>query len=102
MARPDRPPGRDARRRPGHHPGPPPDSTAAITPREATSTLRGRDIDDEIMDRLWALHWRHGYFTRAEIEAALGLDSPCGRWECPGQFGGDGRWAPCCQRRAAS
>jgi hypothetical protein len=59
-------------------------------------------IDDAIIDRLWALHWDCGYFTRTEIEAAAGLDPPRGRWECPGQFGGNGRWAPCCDTGAAT
>jgi hypothetical protein len=30
------------------------------------------------MDRLWSLHWRYGYFTRAELEAAAGLEPHCG------------------------
>jgi hypothetical protein len=57
--------------------------------------------DQAVADKLWHLHWDHGYFTRAEIEAALGLDPPPGRWECPGQFGSDGTWIPCCQGAAA-
>ena len=49
-------------------------------------------VNQPVVDKLWRLHADHGYFTRAEIEAALGLDHPPpGRWECPGQFGADGR-----------
>jgi hypothetical protein len=40
------------------------------------SLTGGGEIDAEVAARLWELHWHHGYFTRAEIEAALGLDPP--------------------------
>ena len=53
-------------------------------------------MNQAVADKLWRLHWDYGYFTRAEIEAALGLDPPPGRRECPGQFGADGKWKSCC------
>lgn len=54
-----------------------------------------------VADKLLRLHWS-GYITRAEIEEALGLDTPPGRWECPGEFGPCGRLRPhCCGRDAA-
>ena len=53
--------------------------------------LSGERDNQAVVDKLWRLHWDHGYFTRAEIEAALGLDPPPGQRECAGQFGG-GRW----------
>lgn len=59
-------------------------------------------VNQAVVDKLLRLHWDLGLVTRAEIEAALGLDPPCGRWECPGQFGGDGGWAPCCDRGAVA
>jgi hypothetical protein len=59
-------------------------------------------VNQAVADKLWRLHWDHGYFTRAEIEAALGLDSPRGEWVCPGQFGVNGRWSPCCRKEAAA
>ncbi len=31
-------------------------------------------VNQAVADKLWRLHWDYGYFTRAEIEAALGLD----------------------------
>lgn len=58
-------------------------------------------MNQAVADKLWRLHWDHGYFTRAELEAALGLDSPRGRWECPGQFGDDGRYERHCGGEAA-
>lgn len=42
--------------------------------------------------RLLDLRHTFGYFTRAE----LGLDPPRGHWTCPGRFGEDGAWQPCC------
>jgi hypothetical protein len=53
------------------------------------------------VDKLWRLHWHYGYFTRGEVEAALGLDPPCGQWVCPGMFGADGRWQPHCTETAS-
>ncbi len=35
----------------------------------------GRHVDQAVAAKLWRLHWDRGYFTRAEIEAALGLDA---------------------------
>jgi hypothetical protein len=67
--------------------------------REAVT---GGPASQAVADKLWRLHWDHGYFTRAEIEAALGLDSPRGEWACPGQFGVNGRWSPCCRKGAAA
>lgn len=62
---------------------------------------RAADIDPDVAARLWELHVRYGYFDRAEIEAALGVDPPRGQWVCPGQYGPDGQWAPCCRGDAA-
>ncbi len=53
-------------------------------------------VNQAVADKLWRLHTDHGYFTRAELEAAAGLEPPPGRWECAGQFGDDGQWAPHC------
>jgi hypothetical protein len=65
-------------------------------------TILGRGtVNTAAADKLLRLRWHYGYLTRAEIGAALGLDPPCGWWACPGQFGADGRWAPCCGRDAA-
>lgn len=70
------------------HVAPPPGDTAP--------TVTGGPVNQAVADKLWRLHWDYGYFTRAEIEAALGLDPPPGRRECPGQFGADGKWKSCC------
>lgn len=53
-----------------------------------------------VVAKLWRLRDRHAYFTRSEVEAALGIPSPRGQWQCPGQFGPDGRWKPCCEAAA--
>lgn len=62
-------------------------------------TLADGSVNQAVLDRLRELHDR-GWLARAEIEAALGLDPPPGRWECPGQFGADGTWTRCCGRAA--
>lgn len=52
--------------------------TIATSPppgREADLRVRDGSVNQAVADKLWALHWDHGYFTRAEIEAALGLDA---------------------------
>ena len=67
--------------------------------REAVT---GGPASQAVADKLWRLHWDHGYFTRAEIEAALGLDPPRGQWACAGQFAADGEWMPCCRMAAAA
>ena len=59
-------------------------------------------VNRAVADKLRRLHTDHGYFTRAELEAELGLDTPPGQWECPGQFGSDGKWTPCCRMGAAA
>ena len=48
---------------------PPPSAEAA--PR----VTGGWSVNQAVADKLWRLHWHHGYFTRAEIEAALGRDA---------------------------
>ncbi len=58
-------------------------------------------VDRAVADKLWRLHTDCGYLSRAEIEAALGLDSPRGRWECAGQFGDDGKFGRHCGGEAA-
>jgi hypothetical protein len=74
--------------------------TQALPPA-VTLSVPGGSVNQAVADKLWWLHWNYGYFTRAKIEAALGLDPPRGEWACPGQFGADGTWAPCCQETAA-
>jgi hypothetical protein len=72
-----------------------------MTPDELPGQSGERD-NQAVVDKLWRLHWDHGYFTRAEIHAALGLDDPPrGRWVCPGQFDDDGRWVRHCGGEAA-
>ena len=34
--------------------------------------VTGGPVNQAVVDKLWSLHWDHGYFTRDEIEAALG------------------------------
>jgi hypothetical protein len=95
---PDRPPGREREGGPVSSPSRP---TPPPSRREVIHRVADGSVNQAVADKLWRLHWHYGYFTRAEIEAALGLDSPPGQWECPGQFGVNGRWAPCCGRGAA-
>ena len=52
-------------------------------------------MNQAVVCKLWRLHWR-GFLTRAEIEAALGLDPPRGRWECPGHYSPNGRYERHC------
>ena len=66
-----------------------------------THDPRDRTVDQAVVHKLWRLHTDRGYFTRAEIEAALGLEPPRGRWECAGQFGADGRYERHCGGDAA-
>ncbi len=78
--------------------------TIATSPppsREAVLRVRDGSVNQPVVDKLWRLHWDHGYLTRAEIEAALGVSPPPGRWECPGQFGADGRYVRHCCGDAA-
>ncbi len=42
---------------------------------EAALRVRDGSVDQAVAGKLWRLHWDHAYFTRAEIEAALGLDA---------------------------
>ena len=53
-----------------------PDDIAAAKRAEVFSMLDDPSVNQAVVDRLWMLHWDYGYFTRAEIEAALGLDAP--------------------------
>jgi hypothetical protein len=86
---------------PDTSPGRPPNSPAPAR-READPRVSDGPVNQAVADKLWRLHWDYGYFTRAEIEAALGLDPPPGRWACPGQFGVNGRWSPCCRTETAA
>jgi hypothetical protein len=54
-----------------------------------------------VADKLWRLREHYGYLTRDEIALALGQDPHRGRWECPGQFGPDGRYVRHCGEAAA-
>jgi hypothetical protein len=76
-------------------------TTSPPPSREAALRVGDGSVSQAVADKLWRLHWDHGYFTRAEIEAALGLDPPPGRWECPGHFEADGRFARHCGGDAA-
>ena len=68
----DRPPGRA---RGGPHPtGNRPSDARTRQGREADLSVADGSLDQAVAAKLWRLHWDHGYFTRAEIEAALGLD----------------------------
>jgi hypothetical protein len=78
----------------------PPNSSAAAR-REAVLRVTDGPVNEAVADKLWRLHWDHGYFTRAEIEAALGFDPPRGEWICPGEFGADGQYARHCGGEAA-
>ena len=66
-----------------------------------THDQRDRTVNQAVVGKLWRLHWDRGFLTRAEIEAALGLDPPRGRWECPGHYGADGRYERHCGGEAA-
>jgi hypothetical protein len=72
--RPDRPPGREREGGPVANPSRP---IAASPPsrREVTHRVTDGSVNQAVADKLWRLHWDHGYFTRAEIEAALGPDA---------------------------
>ena len=85
----------------------PPPLLAGSRQTQNFSTCHGAEVihrvpglDVAVAARLWELHDR-GWLPRGEIEAALGLDPPPGRWECPGQFGVSGKWQPCCRGAAA-
>lgn len=93
------PPGRQSRGDRHQDTPPPPDA-------EAASTLpRGGGIDSAVAGRLLDLRHR-GYFTRAELAAAVGWSHRSrdtrpirprrGGLTCPGQFGPDGRLMRCC------
>jgi hypothetical protein len=96
----DRPPGREREGGPVSSP-----SRPAATPppshREVIHRVADGPVNQAVADKLLRLHWHYGYLTRAEIEDALGLDPPPGRWECAGQFGVNGRWSPCCTETAS-
>jgi len=99
------PPGRDAGGGPravSLTPGNRRHTTTSSPPgAEVIHRISGGSVNEAVAAKLWRLHTDCGYFTRAEIEAALGLDPPPGRWECPGQFGADGRYARHCDGDAA-
>jgi hypothetical protein len=99
MTRPDRPPGRDAEGDPAARPNRL-RKTQTAKPEVTPMSVPGGNVNTAVAGKLLRLRWHYGYLTRAEIEAALGLDPPCGSWSCPGQFGPDGRWAPCCRDAA--
>ena len=82
MTRKDRPPGGDSR-------GPEDTSPAG---RESAVIVPPGDDDDPVAAKLWRLHYRYGYFTRAE----LGVPAPRGPGECPGEFGPDGTFREHC------
>jgi hypothetical protein len=49
---------------------------------------------------------RQREIARIKVDRLLGLtggewEPPRQRWECPGQFGGNGQWVPCCRGDAA-
>jgi hypothetical protein len=60
-------------------------------------TVHGDADDNPVLAKLWRLHERYGYFTRAE----LGEPAPRGCWECPGEFDANGRWQEHCGTGAA-
>ena len=72
MAPPSRPPGREREGGPVANPSRPITTPPPSRREDIHSLTGGGDIDAEVAARLWELHWHHGYFTRAEIEAALG------------------------------
>ena len=48
---------------------------------------------------------RQREIARIKLDRLLGLsgrdwEPPRLRWECPGEFGGNGQWRPCCGRGA--
>ena len=47
-------------------------------PYEAPTIDRvtGGSVNQAVADKLWRLHTDYGYFTRDEIEAALGASDP--------------------------
>ena len=68
---------------------------------EVIHRISDGSVNRAVAGKLLRLHYDHGYFTRAEIAEALGLDSPAGWWECPGQFDADGRIVRHCDGDAA-
>ena len=53
----------------------PPDRPAPTPPpsrREVIHRVADRPVNQAVADKLWRLHTDYGYFTRDEIEAALG------------------------------
>jgi hypothetical protein len=59
---------------------------------EAKSTIAASTDSEAVLAKLWRLRDHYGYFTRAE----LGAPAPRGHWECPGEFGPDGRFRAHC------
>jgi hypothetical protein len=58
---------------PGTEPGRPHHHYLTAAERgQAAFTLTDPPADEAVAAKLWRLHWDYGYFTRAEIEAALG------------------------------
>jgi hypothetical protein len=70
----DRPPGREREGGPVFSSPSRPAATPPLQDAEVVSSVAGGSLDQAVAAKLWRLHWDHGYFTRAEIEAALGLD----------------------------
>ena len=75
-------PGSDKEPGRGSHGRAPNDITAAKRADVMLSVTDGsvispeRHVNPAVAAKLWRLHWDYGYFTRAEIEAALGVDAP--------------------------
>ena len=75
--------------------------TQALQLEATLLSIRGGGVNEAVMDRLLDLHWRGYPISRAEIEAALGLDSPRGQWVCCGEFDARGKLIQHCRKGAA-
>jgi hypothetical protein len=69
----------------------PPKPRPSPSQRGPAARVTDGPVNQAVAAKLWRLHWDHGYFTRAEIEAALGT----------GQSGADGQWTGYCGGEAA-
>ena len=79
-----------SRQRPGCDPGALEDTR--LGGGESFVIVLPGDDEDPVAAKLWRLHDRYGYFTRAE----LGVPAPRGHGECPGEFGPDGKFREHC------
>ena len=86
----------DKERRPRREGGAPDDVAGGCSHIVAASTF-----NRPVLDKLLWLRDRHGYFSRADLEEALGLPSPHGHWVCNGEFGPGGQWQPHCTAAAS-